>query len=239
MLKLARNTEYSKAIMIHPLGTMNVSPIHPIVNDILQSGATWWTAQQTSIKPSSHNHGYKECYSKMRLICLLSGATISIVNVMSWGIVSNRPHFPQPLTLLRKINLLQVIYPLKCLSFHHPDLPESFILVCTRIKYSMYILTCTAGNKSQTGKDVFFFFFPPSLLATLHYREELRGSKEGSTVHLVWINVFRHPVPLKLQLTDCSAALYLCKFSQLPLTKPPLMTCRWKKKSALSSFFML
>lgn len=68
----------------------------------------------------------------MRLTCLFSGATISIVNATSN--VGNRPPFPQVSTLPGKINLLGTIYPLKCLSCYLLDLAESLAVVCDGVR---------------------------------------------------------------------------------------------------------
>lgn len=89
-------------------------------------------------------------------------------------------------------------------------------------------------KKYVPGRESLFPFLLPPLVA-LHKRN-CREAEGGSTVHLVGINVFRHPIQLKPWLDDCRAALYLCTFSQSPLTKPPLTTCRWKK-SLLTTVF--
>lgn len=90
-------------------------------------------------------------------------------------------------------------------------------------------------KKYVPGRVSLFPFLLPPLVA-LHKRN-CREAEGGSTVHLVWINVFRHPIQLKPWLDDCRAALYLCTFSQSPLTKPPLTTCRWKKSLLTTVFF--
>lgn len=92
---------------------------------------------------------------------------------------------------------------------------------------------CCCKKYVPRRESLFPFLLPP--LVALHKRN-CREAEGGSTVHLVGINVFRHPIQLKPWLDDCRAALYLCTFSQSPLTKPPLTTCRWKK-SLLTTVF--
>lgn len=159
--------------------------IYPTHDDISHSTAKWRSAQQSRITIEPQSWLLK---SQMRLICLLSGATVSTANVTS--VVCNKPHFPQPSTaeedkLVRNdlsfnVSLILPLFPLA------RKLPSNFA------SESKFIQKCVAGNRIQTAKKkkcflvlFFFFFFSLPYNATLHSREEQQGSEEGSAVHLV------------------------------------------------------
>lgn len=145
--------------------------IYPTRDDISHSTAKWRSAQQSRITISPQSWLLK---SQMRLICLLSGATVSTANVTS--VVYNKPHFPQPLAaeedkLVRNDLSLNVslILPLS-------DLPESFLLILLwNQSLSRNVLQVTR-SRQQKRKMFSCPFFPP---LALHCNTALQRGTTG------------------------------------------------------------
>lgn len=96
----------------------------------------------------------------MRLICLLSGATVSTANVTS--VVCNKPHFPQPLTAEEDKLVRNDLSFNVSVTLPFSDSPESFLLILLwNQSLSRYVLQ-VIGSRQQKIRCflvLFFFFF--------------------------------------------------------------------------------
>lgn len=137
------------------------------------------TYQFNNCHPYSHvaTMNLKKHYNRISLIYLLSGAKLS--NVMTLVLVIDISHFPQTPSLKFEDTFVRPNLSIG-MSILSPSRLSRKLYSSLHQNQTQYILVGTVSNKSQTGKDFSF-----SSLATLHYREELGESREGSTVHLV------------------------------------------------------